>query len=97
MLSIDQQKKQSFDKERQAKLDNTSIKCKEYYMFSNRQIEVWAIVEFKTLDNTIIKAKVVKKPFYMDKFGKARYRWFLVCELENENRFVTHVDCVLKK
>jgi hypothetical protein len=33
----------------------------------------------------------------MDKFWKARYRWYLVCELENWDRFVAHVDHVFKK
>jgi len=68
MLSIDQQKKQSFDKERQAKLENTSIKCKQYFIYSNRQIELNSYIELKTEENNIIKVKVIKKPFYMDKF-----------------------------
>ena len=95
--SIDQIKKESFDRERELKLSNSKIKCKEYWIFSNRQIDVWSIIHLKTIYNDAIIAKVIKKPFYMDKFWKARYRGYIVCELENWDRFVSHVDNIFKK
>jgi hypothetical protein len=40
MLSADQLKKQSFDKEWEARLERSNIKFKEYWLFSNRQIDL---------------------------------------------------------
>lgn len=93
MISLDQKKKDSFELEWRKREKDSKYEFQDSLEFySNRQVPIWAVVKFKidkTWDNII--AKVIKKPYYMDSYWKARYRGFLVCEKEDWERFVSHV------
>lgn len=97
MKSLDQYTKESFDKEWQRRLENSPYKLKEYWNYSNRQLNIWQIVTLNDSSQGKFTAKIINKPYYVDRFKKARYRWYLVCELEDETRFVAHIDNVYKK
>lgn len=80
----------------ESKIKKSPYKLFEYFIFSNRQIKIWSIVEVKTMDNIFKKAKVLKKPSYTDDFWKERFRGFLILEIDG-NKTVAHVDNVMKR
>lgn len=97
MKTADQVKKENFEKIWNEKIENSQYEFVEYWLFSNRQIPVWKEVSLKTRDGLLITAKVVKKPFYTDKFWKARYLWYLVLQDNSKNIIIAHVDNIFKK
>jgi len=97
MISIDQKRKEDFEKIWDNKLENSKYNLIEYGLFSNRQIHIWNTVKLKTVEWSFITGKVVKKPSYIDRFWKARYRGYIVLQNESKDIIIAHVDNVFKK
>lgn len=90
-MVTDAEKKAQFDKIWTRRLEESKYNFEWWGGdFSNRQISIGDIVELRESSlQDFVRLRVADKPYYMDNYGKARYRWYLVCrELQDDDTII---------